>query len=51
MSTQATQQRERAFEEFAQTAHEALGEHIHEIILYGSTARGERSNSPMWTSS
>ncbi|MFC7190404.1 nucleotidyltransferase domain-containing protein [Halocatena marina] len=41
MSTQATRQRERAFEAFAQGAKEALGDDIHEIILYGSTARGE----------
>ena len=41
MSTQATQRRERAFEEFAEAVQDALGERIHEIILYGSTARGE----------
>jgi predicted nucleotidyltransferase len=41
MSTQATRRREQAFEEFARTVREELGDHIHEIILYGSTARGE----------
>jgi predicted nucleotidyltransferase len=41
MSTQATKRRQQAFEEFAQTVREELKEHIHEIILYGSTARGE----------
>lgn len=41
MSTQATRKRKQAFEEFAQTVREKLGENIHEIILYGSTARGE----------
>jgi predicted nucleotidyltransferase len=41
MSTQATQSRERAFEEFAAAVQDAFGERIHEIILYGSTARGE----------
>lgn len=32
---------EQAFEEFASRAMEAHGEHIEEIILFGSTARGE----------
>lgn len=41
MSTEATERRERAFEEFARAAQEVLGERIHEIILYGSVARGE----------
>jgi predicted nucleotidyltransferase len=41
MSTQATQCRERAFKEFAEAVQDAFGERIHEIILYGSTARGE----------
>lgn len=41
MSTQATQRRERAFGKFAQAAQETLGDQVHEIILYGSTARGE----------
>lgn len=39
--TDATQRRERAFEAFAQAATESFGERIHEIILYGSVARGE----------
>jgi predicted nucleotidyltransferase len=41
MSTEATERRKRAFEEFARAAQEALGERIHEIILYGSVARGD----------
>jgi predicted nucleotidyltransferase len=41
MSTEATQRRERAFEAFAKAAQDELGERIHEIILYGSVARGE----------
>jgi predicted nucleotidyltransferase len=32
---------EQAFEDFGQRATEAIGEEIQEIILYGSTARGE----------
>lgn len=41
MSSQATQRRERAFEAFAEAVYDELGERVHEIILYGSTARGE----------
>jgi predicted nucleotidyltransferase len=33
--------RQRAFEAFAQAALDARGEHIHDIILYGSVAREE----------
>lgn len=44
MSTHATRKRERAFTEFAQAAQEALGEQLDEIILYGSTARGEATD-------
>lgn len=33
--------REQAFEAFAQAAQDAHGEHIYDIILYGSVARGE----------
>lgn len=40
-SREAIHQRERAFEAFAQAAQDARGEHIHDIILYGSVARGE----------
>ena len=36
-----TRRRERAFEAFARAVADALGDSIHEIILYGSTARGE----------
>lgn len=39
--TDATEQRERAFEAFVQAATASLGELIHEIVLYGSVARGE----------
>ena len=41
MNDQPTRQRERAFEEFARAVEDALGDAIHEIVLYGSTARGE----------
>lgn len=41
MSTRATRRRERAFEKFAQEVRNTLGEGVHEVILYGSTARGE----------
>lgn len=40
-STEAVKQRERAFAAFARAALDAHGEHIDEIILYGSVARGE----------
>lgn len=45
MSVQATRRRERSFEEFARKLADALGEQIHEIILYGSTARGEATET------
>lgn len=32
---------EQAFEAFAEAAEDALGEHIHDLILFGSTVRGE----------
>lgn len=41
MDDQPTRRRERAFEEFARAVEDALGDAIHEIVLYGSTARGE----------
>lgn len=41
MSESKAQPHERAFEEFAQRAMDRLGESIHELILYGSTVRGE----------
>ena len=40
-STEAVCHRQRAFAEFAQAAMDARGEHIHDIILYGSVARRE----------
>lgn len=45
MSVQATRRREQSFEEFARRLTDALGEAIHEIILYGSTARGEATET------
>lgn len=36
-----SQPHEQAFEAFAETAQDALGEQIHEIVLYGSVARDE----------
>lgn len=33
--------RERAFTAFARAAQDVRGEHIHDIILYGSVARGD----------
>lgn len=41
MSELATSPHERAAEEFARRIRGALGDSIHEILLYGSTARGE----------
>jgi predicted nucleotidyltransferase len=41
MSNQPTRRRERAFEEFARAVEETLGDSIHDLILYGSTARSE----------
>lgn len=45
MSVQATRRRERSFEAFAQRVEDALGEAVHEIILYGSTARREATET------
>lgn len=42
---EATHRREQAFEEFARRVTNALGEEIYEIILYGSTARGEATET------
>lgn len=39
-----SQPHERAFEAFAEAVRNAVGEHIHKIILYGSVARGEATN-------
>lgn len=41
MSDQPTRRRERAFCEFAQAVDDRFGERVHELVLYGSTARGE----------
>lgn len=41
MSTSTSTPHERAADEFAHRAREALGDSIHELILYGSTVRGE----------
>lgn len=41
MSDQPTQRRERAFEEFARAVEDTFADQLHELILYGSTARGE----------
>lgn len=41
MSESAAQPHERAFSEFARRATERFGDRIHELILYGSTVRGE----------
>lgn len=41
MSELATSPHERAAEEFARRIRSAFGDFIHEILLYGSTARGE----------
>lgn len=45
MNTQATERREQAFEEFAEAVQNAFGERVHEIVLYGSVARGEATES------
>lgn len=45
MSVQAIRRRERSFEEFARRLTDALGKTVHEIILYGSTARGEATET------
>lgn len=45
MSVHATRRRERSFGTFARRLRNALGEAIHETILYGSTARGEATES------
>jgi predicted nucleotidyltransferase len=41
MSNPASTRHERAAEEFAGRARAALDDYIHELILYGSTVRGE----------
>lgn len=41
MGESPPQLHERAFEEFARRAQKSLGDSIHEVILFGSTARGE----------
>ena len=41
MSESVSQPHQRAFEAFAERAYEALGESIHELLLFGSAARGE----------
>lgn len=41
MNTSSSTRHERAADAFAKRAREALGESIHELILYGSTVRGE----------
>lgn len=45
MSVQATRRREQAFDAFARRVKDALGDEVHEIILYGSTARGEATET------
>lgn len=45
MSVQATRRRERAFEEFARRVEDELGETVSDIILFGSTARGEATET------
>jgi predicted nucleotidyltransferase len=41
MSESVSQPHERAFAAFAERARDALGESIHELLLFGSAARGE----------
>ncbi len=41
MSESASQSHERAFEAFARRAQDTLDESIHELLLFGSAARGE----------
>jgi predicted nucleotidyltransferase len=41
MSESVSQPHERAFEAFAERARDALSESIHELLLFGSAARGE----------
>ena len=45
MSIQATRRRVEAFEAFAGDVKDALGDEVHEIVLYGSTARGEATET------
>lgn len=45
MSVSATRRRERSFEEFARRLQDELGDAVHEIVLYGSTARGEATET------
>lgn len=40
-SRDAVRHREHVFEAFAQSAQELYGEQLHDIILYGSVARGD----------
>lgn len=40
-SRDAVRHREHAFEAFAQSAQDLYGEQLHDIILYGSVARGD----------
>lgn len=41
MSESVSQPHQRAFKVFAERARDALGESIHELLLFGSAARGE----------
>ncbi|WP_049898343.1 nucleotidyltransferase domain-containing protein [Halococcus agarilyticus] len=41
MSAAASRPHQRAFEAFAERAHDAFGNSIHELLLFGSAARGE----------
>ena len=45
MSVSATRRREQAFDEFARRVEAALGDEVYEIVLYGSTARGEATET------
>ena len=45
MSGQATRRREQSFEVFARRVTDVLGGAVHQIILYGSTARGEATET------
>lgn len=45
MSVRATRRREQSFEAFARRVKDALGDAVQEIILYGSTARGEATET------
>lgn len=41
MSESASQPHQQAFEAFAERAHDTLDDSIHELLLFGSAARGE----------